>query len=198
MWTKRDDFQKCVSIVKRQTPQEDEWRKITYMVYDAPQIKKKFSLRLKVLQKELHDKRSDDAKKHVHFLEQEPVKDFKHLDEEMEKVLAKGGEGLMLKDPSSFYEQRRSDSLLKVKKFDDAEAIVLGHERGTGRCADMLGALRVRHCVTKVLFKVGTGFDDKQRKKPPKIGSKITFKHQGVSKDNIPRFPVFLREHPGV
>ena len=116
----------------------------------------------------------------------------------MKVVLDKGGEGLMLKDPASFYEQRRSESLLKVKKFDDAEAIVLGHEKGTGRCADMLGALRVKHCLTGVLFKVGTGFNDSQRRKPPKIGCKITFKHQGVTKDNIPRFPVFMREHPGV
>jgi DNA ligase-1 len=37
------------------------------------------------------------------------------------------GEGLMLKDPESFYEKKRSNKLLKVKKFDDAEAIVTGH-----------------------------------------------------------------------
>jgi ATP-dependent DNA ligase len=34
---------------------------------------------------------------------------------------------MMIKDPESKYEGRRSDKLLKVKKFDDAEATVVGH-----------------------------------------------------------------------
>ena len=59
----------------------------------------------------------------------------------MERILKLDGEGIMLKDPSSLYERRRSEKLLKVKKFDDAEAIVIGHIRGEGRCSDMLGAL---------------------------------------------------------
>lgn len=33
----------------------------------------------------------------------------------------------MIKDPKSQYERRRSYSLLKVKRFDDAEATVIGH-----------------------------------------------------------------------
>ena len=65
----------------------------------------------------------------------------------MERVLKLDGEGIMLKDPSSLYERRRSDKLLKVKKFDDAEAIVIGHLKGTGRCSDMLGALQVKSCA---------------------------------------------------
>ena len=71
------------------------------------------------------------------------------------------GEGLMLKDPESFYEKKRSNKLLKVKKFDDAEAIVTGHQKGTGRCSGMLGALIVESCVDGKTFKVGSGFDDK-------------------------------------
>ena len=38
--------------------------------------------------------------------------------------------GLMLKDPDSDYIRKRSDKLLKVKKFDDAEAEVIAHIRG--------------------------------------------------------------------
>jgi hypothetical protein len=33
----------------------------------------------------------------------------------------------MLKDPSSIYEKKRSNKLLKVKKFEDAEAIVIDY-----------------------------------------------------------------------
>jgi DNA ligase-1 len=45
----------------------------------------------------------------------------------MDNVLLKKGEGMMLREPTSMYEGKRSDNLLKVKKFDDAEATVIGH-----------------------------------------------------------------------
>jgi DNA ligase-1 len=46
---------------------------------------------------------------------------------ELDKVTANGGEGMMIKDPLSKYENKRSDKLLKVKTFEDAEATVIGH-----------------------------------------------------------------------
>lgn len=45
----------------------------------------------------------------------------------MDSVLSDKGEGVMLKDPNSAYEGRRSNSLLKVKRFEDTEATVIGH-----------------------------------------------------------------------
>ena len=59
----------------------------------------------------------------------------------MDSVLSDKGEGVMLKDPNSAYEGRRSNSLLKVKRFEDTEATVIGHLKGTGRCANMCGAI---------------------------------------------------------
>ena len=47
-------------------------------------------------------------------------------------VLSYGGEGLMLRQPKSVYERKRSSSLLKVKEFLDAEARVLEHQYGKG------------------------------------------------------------------
>ena len=120
-----------------------------------------------------------------------------HLMTEMDKVVAKKGEGMMIRDPLSKYEGRRSDTLLKVKKFDDSEATVIGHNKGTGRCSGMLGALQVRE-DDGTEFKIGSGFNDAQRMKPPKIGSRVTFKFMGRSKAGIPRFPIYLRVHPGM
>jgi DNA ligase-1 len=78
---------------------------------------------------------------------------------ELDRVCALGGEGVMIKDPNSPYENKRSNFLLKVKKFDDAEATVIGHEKGTGRCSGMLGALRVVG-DDGTEFKIGSGFND--------------------------------------
>lgn len=71
--------------------------------------------------------------KHIKIHEQEICKNQKHLDKAMDEVLAQKGEGMMIKDPNSMYEFKRSGFLLKVKKFDDAEATIIGIEKGTGR-----------------------------------------------------------------
>ncbi len=115
----------------------------------------------------------------------------------MDKVTGAGGEGVMLRNPNSKYETKRSDQLLKVKKFEDAEAVVIGHEPGTGRLTGLMGAIRVRE-ANGTEFKIGSGFNDAQRAKPIKIGKTVTFKFMGRSKIGCPRFPIFMREHPGM
>ena len=55
-----------------------------------------------------------------------------------------------------------------------------------GRCAGMMGALNCK-LPNGLTFSIGTGFSDAQRKKPPKIGSVITFKYQELSNSGHPR-----------
>lgn len=50
---------------------------------------------------------------------------------EYERIVAAGGEGVMLKDPRGTYEQgKRVKSLLKMKKFIEIDAFVIGGEVG--------------------------------------------------------------------
>ena len=55
------------------------------------------------------------------MLEHEVCKGKNHLQEELERVEALGGEGLMIRDPKSAYVNGRSHTLLKIKTFHDAE-----------------------------------------------------------------------------
>ena len=119
------------------------------------------------------------------------------MENELARVEAMGGEGVMLREPGSMYENRRSDTLLKVKTFYDAEAVVIGRNKGTGRNSDVMGALVVRDS-DGIEFKIGGGFNDAQRRCPPKIGSTVTYKYQEKTPSGKPRFPIFLRVHPGV
>jgi len=59
----------------------------------------------------------------------------------MVRITGLKGEGVMLWDPKSMYEYRWVESMLKVKEFHDDEAVVIGSERGSGRCENMMGAL---------------------------------------------------------
>jgi len=78
---------------------------------------------------------------------------------EFDKVMERKGEGLMLRDPKSFYEGKRSYTLLKVKNFQDAEATVIGYKKGTGRCTGMMGSIHVRE-DNGTEFYIGGGFTD--------------------------------------
>ena len=52
---------------------------------------------------------------------QEKCTGKKHIDDELKRVISLGGEGLMIREPASKYERRRSNTLLKIKTFYDAE-----------------------------------------------------------------------------
>jgi DNA ligase-1 len=114
-----------------------------------------------------------------------------HLREELDRIDALGGEGLMLRQPGSRYEPGRSPTLLKVKRFHDAEAQVIEHQPGAGRHKGRLGALLVA-LPNGTTFSVGTGLTDAQRDNPPRLGSTITFRYQELSERGVPRFPSFV------
>lgn len=188
----RNSFQDTVSIVKRHD-QNDGWRKIKFLVFDGPEIKGNFKTRLLVLEKELKNCYSP----YVELHKQEICKGDDDLKERMKEITAIKGEGIILRDPNSSYENRRTKTMLKVKEFHDAEAIVLDINKGTGRLENLMGAIE---CVNKdgIKFRIGTGFSDKERKNPPKIGSVVTYRYFELTKDNVPRFPSFMRIHPGL
>lgn len=125
------------------------------MIFDGPSLKGNFKRRLKQLEKILGECENKYVKLHDH----ETCKGHDHLESEMKRVIKLEGEGMMLRNPSSAYEYRRSDQMLKVKEFHDAEATVIGKEKGTGRCSNMMGALIVQK-EDGVVFKIGSGFTD--------------------------------------
>jgi DNA ligase 1 len=155
LWSGRDDFQKIVSIVRHKTPDSNDWKQIKFMVFDAPGlVEKTFCQRLALIKKTIGSK-SKVAK----MIEQQLCKSKDHLETLMDEITGGKGEGVMIKDPQSAYEHKRSHKLLKVKRFEDAEAVVIGHQPGTGRCKGMLGALEMRE-EDGTEFKIGSGFDD--------------------------------------
>ena len=112
--------------------------------------------------------------------------------QELSRIESIGGEGLMLREPGSRYEVGRSTTLLKIKTFHDAEAIVIAHQDGKGRHKGRLGALVVK-LADGTEFSIGTGISDKDRERPIAIGSQVTFRYQELTDGGVPRFPSFVR-----
>jgi DNA ligase-1 len=169
------------------------WRDIKFILFDAPSIQGKFEGRIKYLKNLCKKLKREDIVYHEH----EKCRNREHMEEELKRVEDLGGEGVMLRQPGSLYENRRSDTLLKVKTFKDAEAVVMKHAKGTGRNSAVLGALHVRDS-DGITFKIGSGFTDAQRRSPPKIGSTVTYKYQEKTESGKPRFPTFLRVHTDI
>jgi DNA ligase-1 len=187
LWLARKAFQRTVSIVRRQD-KSDHWRQIKFLVFDAPAVAEPFEERAKFLRDCLAEHRPEFAS----LLPHERCRDINHLRDELLRIEALGGEGLMLRQPGSLYESGRSSTLLKIKKFYDAEARVIEHLPGAGRHKGRLGALLVA-LPNGTTFSVGTGFSDAQRENPPPVDSTITFRYQELSDRGVPRFPSFVR-----
>jgi len=187
LWLDRKKFQRTVSIVRRQD-QNDLWKEIKFLVFDAPAAGGGFEDRLAFLKDTLANGSARFARLHG----QERCQSLEALKTELARIEALGGEGLMLRQPGSKYVTGRSATLLKVKTFHDAEAVVIGHQPGAGRHAGRLGALLVRLPSGKE-FAVGTGFTDREREQPPGLGATVTFRYQELSDAGVPRFPSYVR-----
>src|SRR5438128_8048831 len=186
LWLGRKQFPRTVSIVRRQD-QNDLWKGIRFVVFDAPAMVGPFERRLEFIGSILRTNQPRYAQAHAHRV----CQGIDHLQQELTRVEALGGEGMMLRQSSSSYAVGRSSTLLKIKRFLDSEARVLGHQPGTGRHRGRLGALLVE-MADGVRFAVGTGFTDAERKQPPAIGSVITFRYQELSDRGVPRFPSYV------
>jgi DNA ligase-1 len=185
LWVGRKMFQKTTSIV-RSGAGSDEWKQVTYVVFDAPNAMGTFEDRI------LHVKRVV-ASQYARALDHVTCTGIDHLRQELARVERLGGEGLMLRQPKSPYVAGRSTTLLKVKTFHDAEARVIAHEPGKGKHKGRLGAL-ICQLADGTKFNVGTGFSDEERESPPPIGTVITFRYQELSNDGVPRFPSYVGE----
>jgi DNA ligase-1 len=135
--------------------------------------------------------------------------------------LAQGYEGMMIRSPDAPYKFGRSTEreggLTKVKRFTDAEALIIGFEeemhngneatkdafgrseRSTNAAGlvgkNTLGALRVRNSAG-IEFNIGTGFTAKEREsfwylKDDLLGKTVTYKSFEHGVKDLPRHPVF-------
>ena len=189
LWINRGSFEKVSQIIRCQTCDNEAWREVRFMIFDLPKSSEIFSKRyeaMKILAAQIDSK-------YLQVIDQFEVEDAEALKKLLNLTVKNGGEGLMLHRKNSLYVAKRTDDLLKLKTFEDAEAQVIAHVEGKGKNAGKLGALLVEN-QEKIRFKIGSGFSEEQRKNPPKIGSTITFKFFGKTKNGTPRFASFWRE----
>jgi len=188
LWIARGKFERLSGIVRKDVPDDNEWRQVRYMIFELPGAPGSFRERAEAMRETVRQANIPWLRE----IEQFSVVDRNSLKKRMNEVVKGGGEGLMLHRADALYETGRSDTLLKMKPWDDAEAVVIGHVPGKGKNAGMLGALRVRTADGRE-FSIGTGFIDAQRREPPPIGATVTYRYRELTNTGMPRFASFLR-----
>ena len=126
----------------------------------------------------------------VHSLEQTQRIFQNYLDD--------GDEGIILKDPNSLWENKRSKGQIKFKAELDCDLKVVGVQEGTGKYVGMVGALLCESADGIVKVSVGSGFNDEQRNAPPSeyydkiIAVKYNARIKNVQGEESLFLPIFL------
>ena len=137
------------------------------------------------------------------------------VEEYLQKVLDKGGEGIVLRDPRATWTPKRHNGILKYKPFSDAEGTLVGFTSGreTDKGSKHLGKIGALILDYKGKRLELSGMTDEERlfsndamrvwaaknpglDIPPdvgvaakhfKVGDSVTFKYRELSDDGIPK-----------
>ena len=201
LYAKELKFEEIQASVMDKLPDEKAWNRLKFHIFDVPEASGGLPRRLEVLAKFLKNEPNDN----LIIIKQIKMRDNAHFLKFAENIIAKGGEGAVVREPNAPYERKRSKNALKFKKFKDAECEVIAVNKGSGKYANFAGSLTCKALGGKddkekagepkegTIFKIGSGLSDKNRQEPPKIGSIITYKFQNLTANGKPRFPIFLR-----
>lgn len=129
-------------------------------------------------------------------------------------ITAGGGEGIMLRTAHGHYKTERTSDLLKWKKFDDSEGVIIGFTTGNGKLQGLIGSVRVKW--GSIIFDI-SGFTEKEREwenseavafakahpdtvspyngESMKHGDLITFMYRGLSTRGVPNEARFWRKY---
>ena len=218
LWIGRNMFQE-MGTVRKKIPIDEEWLNVTFQVYDLPDHPGTFKERLTELKrivkmtKDRWVTRRNDYEYPFNKLDcpvvvakQVVVKNDAHMDSVYQDIIKNGGEGIMLKDPNSPYEGKRSNFLLKYKPNFDAEGIIIGYKPGQGKYSGMLGGFICQQLINHDTYMsidedeehnfAISGMDDSIResyKKTHPIGTIISYEHSGKTDKGKPRFARYTR-----
>lgn len=194
---------------------------VKFYVFDKVDAPGGFAARLQAARNVIRDLQSRLPLVDVYHVEANSADELTKLEAQYVEA---GYEGMMVRSVNGPYKQGRSTfregTLLKVKRFSDSEAVVIGFEEQetnlneafkdelghTKRSsskegkvgAGTLGNLLVRDPETGIEFSIGSGFDYVQRAQLWEVGEDLigrlvtyrSFKVAGVKE--APRFPVFV------
>ncbi len=146
------------------------------------------------------------------------------IEQELTRVLDRGGEGVVIRDPDGAWLPQRLHTVLKYKPFEDDEGVLVGFTSGreTERGSKHLGKIGALILDYKGQRLELSGLTDEEREFAPalflhkyavehpggdmpegtqgthfKVGDRVTFKFRELSDEGIPKEARYFRQRGG-
>jgi ATP-dependent DNA ligase len=199
----KNDFEKIISMTKRNDIHPDSEKLIQYFVYDVIEPGKFYRERVAYAKIAIDGALKPSS---IFFLNYEIVNNYKDLmDKFQQYVKVYGYEGAMYRDLKSEYIHKRTNKLLKIKEFKDDEYLIVGVLEGLGKKSGMAGSLicqtpngsKFRVSCKKLPNETSKEFNERLTKYLTDFdsikGKMLTVQFQNLTKKGIPRILVGLR-----
>ena len=168
------------------------WDLIPYAYFADGYCPTPYSKRFSTLQ-ELIIRQSPENKK-VWLVTSTIVETQEEAQEIFQDYLSSGYEGIILKDGSGVWEDKRAKHQIKFKGELECDLKIVAIEEGTGKYAGMLGAIVCESSDGKVKVSVGSGFNDAHRKNLGKeiLDKIVAIKYNSRIKNKLGEESLFL------
>lgn len=177
----------CKTNRSSPSPLEDQ---LCYYVYDIVNLKKNMTDRLEVLT----DIFEYNTSKRIFLCKTEKVKSMKDIQKKHTQYTQEGYEGIILRARDLMYVfKHRSLKMRKYKDFDDAEFIIVDATQSEGTEEGLVIWVCETESGDRFSCRPRGTFEERKEmyeNKEEYIGKLLTVRYQGMSKDNLPRFPV--------
>jgi DNA ligase-1 len=190
-----------VSGILHRTSSKDEWSRVQFYVFDVIGPLVNFAERSELLKEIVEACNCPE----LIFLPQTKVRNMQHAYQFYKSVVLAGGEGVVLKNPNSLYEHRRSSNMLKWKPVLSSEAKVVGFNVGAHQT---LGSFQVALLDDpSIEFKLAGKMSKKFREQyvfrktklteilsheVPHLNDIVGFEYMNLSSAGVPRQAVFI------
>lgn len=169
------------------------WDVIPYVLFGDGYCATPYSTRFNSLKK-LVDQIPASGKK-IWLVASDIVENIDEANVKFEEYLALGLEGIILKDGSGVWEDKRAKHQIKFKGELECDLKIVGVEEGTGKYAGMLGALLCESADGVIEVRAGSGFTDEQRKELWKqilVDKIVAIKYNTRIKNKLGKESLFL------
>jgi hypothetical protein len=169
------------------------WDQIPYQDFIAGKCDQPYSYRFGRL-KNLIYKLSKFKLMKIDLVETFEVDSLEQTQRIFQNYLDDGDEGIILKDPNSLWENKRSKGQIKFKAINDTSLQVISVIGGTGKYVDMIGSLYCESADGIIKVYIGSGFSDEQRNMPPSeyYGKIVSIKYNAKIQAKTGEWSLFL------
>lgn len=138
------------------------WDMVSYDEFKAGKSLLTYQQRIELLEQIMDN--NQEAQKRVTLVDRWEVDNMEEVNTLFTGLLEQGEEGIILKSRDGIWEDKRVKHQIKFKGELECDLKIVAIEEGTGKYTGMLGAIICESADGVVKVRVGSGFNDQQRK----------------------------------